>query len=238
MGNGNLATTRLRELLDGQGAEWRPSDIPSQLTTKWRGIGNCSVIYDELVDSGGTRLQVFVSHFAPPLTAIDVTPEQALDIVQEAKVRHEDGERLENFKIMKSPVPLLNLWLEPKVPFMTDSDSPEWVDWAASLEHRNPTTIHDAVENIVYLTMDLGRFWGPNGNVIGGVDEGLVATERYIKDLVADITTLVEREECHDVCPDAPHMFACDRCGATRTQLESEPFAYCPSCGAKIVSAS
>lgn len=68
--------------------------------------------------------------------------------------------------------------------------SKEWKAWHNSLKHDNPTSIREAVENILYEAIDFGGDMGPNGNVWCGVDEGIVLTENCIDGWVESVESI------------------------------------------------
>jgi hypothetical protein len=68
--------------------------------------------------------------------------------------------------------------------------SKEWKAWYNSLKHDNPTSIREAVENILYEAIDFGGDMGPNGNVWNGVDEGTVLTENCIDGWVESVESI------------------------------------------------
>lgn len=68
--------------------------------------------------------------------------------------------------------------------------SKEWKAWYESLKHDNPTTIREAVENILFDAIDFGGNMGPNGNVWSGVDEGDVLTKKCIDGWVRSIESV------------------------------------------------
>ncbi len=68
--------------------------------------------------------------------------------------------------------------------------SKEWKAWYNSLKHDNPTSIREAVENILYEAIDFGGDMGPNGNVWSGVDEGTVLTENRIDGWVESVESI------------------------------------------------
>ena len=70
--------------------------------------------------------------------------------------------------------------------------------WHNSLRHDNPTSIREAVENILYEAIDFGGDMGPNGNVWSGVDEGTVLTGNCIDGWVESIARLDELDNGGD----------------------------------------
>lgn len=122
--------------------------------------------------------------------------------------------------------------------------SKEWKAWHESLKHDNPTTIREAVENILFDAIDFGGDMGPNGNVWSGVDEGDVFTEKCIDGWVKSIESVaatVGERTCHCTTPDDAWCFSCSSCGKSfpRSDLHMAhnhgEINYCPNCGRKVV---
>ena len=87
-------------------------------------------------------------------------------------------------------------WLTPEQAIAatvgTDKREPskEWRAWHNSLRHDNPTSIREAVENILYEAIDFGNNMGPNGNVWSGIDEGAVLTKNRINGWVKSVESI------------------------------------------------
>lgn len=131
--------------------------------------------------------------------------------------------------------------------------SKEWKVWYDSLKHDNPTSIREAVENILYEAIDFGGDMGPNGNVWSGVDEGTVLTENCIDGWVESVESIAATvgagtchlEECEherEVPYDLPDCDGgwytevthdCDECGYENADPN---IRFCGGCGRKVVT--
>jgi len=115
--------------------------------------------------------------------------------------------------------------------------SKEWKAWHDSLKHDNPTSIREAVENILYEAIDFGGDMGPNGNVWSGVDEGAVLTENCIDGWVESVESIAATVGA-GTCKRVYHpnritkTCTCSNCGYGASD---ERWAYCPKCGHKYV---
>lgn len=109
---------------------------------------------------------------------------------------------------------------------MTDT----WQRWLESLRHTEVKTVEDAVEQLMYESIEYGGDMGPNGNTCNGIDEGDVLTSGFIDEWVRRFADITGLGHCHmriveDGCE-------CDKC---HWKMESPPRNYCPSCGRMIL---
>ena len=104
--------------------------------------------------------------------------------------------------------------------------SKEWKAWHESLKHDNPTSIREAVENILYEAIDFGGDMGPNGNVWSGVDEGDVLTDGCINGWVKSIEEIAATVGTE---PDEATMLKLHgRMNAALLDMQEELLAYHP----------
>lgn len=69
-----------------------------------------------------------------------------------------------------------------------------WVKWLESLRHDEVKTLGDAVEQLMYESIEHGGDMGPNGNVWNGVDEGDVLTTGFINEWIARFESTLGRD--------------------------------------------
>ena len=122
---------------------------------------------------------------------------------------------------------------------------PKWVKWVASLRHEPPTTIREAVEQLMFDAITIGGDMGPNGNVWYGWDEGMVRTNDFIESWVKRFSDIAKpsQETCHITVEDnmaetegmGDVWIECDKCHWQMTLESTTPrFNYCPNCGRRV----
>lgn len=85
----------------------------------------------------------------------------------------------------------------PKIPNMNVGADPDWVDWVASLEHKEPLDLKEVVEQFMFEVICFGGEMGPND--CGGEycpDEGMVYTNDFIDGWVRRIDATVGAGTC------------------------------------------
>ena len=72
-----------------------------------------------------------------------------------------------------------------------------WVKWLESLRHNDDDikTIGDAVEQLMYESIQFGGDMGPNGNVYQGIDEGDVLTSGFINSWIERFESTLGRNK-------------------------------------------
>lgn len=119
---------------------------------------------------------------------------------------------------------------------------PDWVKWLASLRHRNPRTIGEKVEQLMFESILYGGEMGPNGNTYNGIDEGLFETNSFISSWTKRFD--VDHETCRAVVGDGvnkvpKYWTGCSECGCVwdffyQTGGFMGPPTYCPKCGRRV----
>lgn len=170
------AIERLRKLLMEHGIEYETAYLSDD--TYWT-VNN---IRWHAFESGGNTIWITCN------SDVDLTPEQVIAMTVGDK--HKDNPR--NYKPNG----------EPKIPNMSVGANPDWVDWVASLEHKEPSNITEAVEQLVFEAICFGGEMGPHD--CGGENcpnEGMVHTEEFIRGWVKKISTMIGRS-----CPACPEI--------------------------------
>ena len=115
--------------------------------------------------------------------------------------------------------------------------NPTWVKWLESLRHDEVKTIGDAVEQLMYESIEHGGDMGPNGNTYNGIDEGDVLTAGFINKWIEWFENMLRRGTCKRVFYEPTGVYVCSECGCGLSKkLDKYCYLhYCPNCGAKVV---
>ena len=116
---------------------------------------------------------------------------------------------------------------------------PKWEQWLDGLKHDEIKTIGDAVQQLMYESIEHGGDMGPNGNTYGGVDEGEVLTLGFINDWIDKFDALLGCGTCEIYrVGNTRDIRKCSACGKQMHfdhPLDRDCLHYCPNCGAKVV---
>ena len=171
------ATERLRGLLDERGIEWRSPPHYSSESEDNETIFKVNGFEWYANDHGN-------GYLALRTCKLLVTPEQAIA----ATVGDKPKDNPRNYKPNG----------EPKIPNMNIGADPDWVDWVASLENKEPSNLTEAVKQFMFEVICFGGDMGPNGNVCEGIDEGMVLTNDFIDGWAKRIAATVGAGTCRD----------------------------------------
>lgn len=111
---------------------------------------------------------------------------------------------------------------------------PVWEQWLNGLKHDEIKTIGDAVQQLMYESIEHGGDMGPNGNTYGGVDEGEVLTLGFINDWIEKFDALLEHKTCKVEKNTDDYGWYCE-CG-NFFPPSVPPHNFCPNCGRKVVN--
>lgn len=115
---------------------------------------------------------------------------------------------------------------------MKTATNDDWDMWVQSLRHESIETIRDAVEELMYESIEHGCELGPNGITHDGMDEGIALTDRAIGTWVERFATL-GRGTCRTI--GMHNGFIELSCGDMLPWASKMPPRYCPNCGRQVV---
>lgn len=81
-----------------------------------------------------------------------------------------------------------------------------WERWHKSLKHDEIKSIGDAVEQLMYETIEFGGDMGPNGNTYNGIDEGDVLTSGFINEWIRRFESTLGRDQPIVRCCDCKYF--------------------------------
>ena len=116
----------------------------------------------------------------------------------------------------------------------------DWVDFVFQLQHDEPRTTEDLVEQLLFDGILFGGDLGPNGNTYQGVDEGEVMTRNFIGKWVERFDGMAAKalETCEIYrVGNTQDIRECSECKAHMHfghPLDRSVLNYCPSCGRKV----
>ena len=200
-------TDELCAKLGELGIKYTADDSDDYEVIEWRGLYNLwwQFVYDLCEGEPYGELRLLRAG-----GSTSITPEQAIDVTVGDKQK--DNPR--NY----------NPDGTPKIPNMSVGADPDWVDWVASLEHKEPLDLKEAVEQFMFEVICFGGEMGPND--CGGEycpDEGMVYTNDFINGWVNKIAATVGAGTCRIIEDEDTGYLTCSECGA----IQPDDYTYC-----------